>query len=140
MSAPYVSFTYFWNWLTISLVAEYVQLPTLSEPSAAIAALISSSVMSLLTIATCSCRLSRCRRGHRSTVPPLLATGALAGALAPPPVEGDAPLVHALATIRTNPASAPIVPNLLLRSPSSIRRTLLSGRPAPPRATPRTWR
>src|SRR4029078_3167675 len=47
MSAPYVSFTYFWNWLTISAVAEYVQLPTLTVPSAATAALTSASVMSL---------------------------------------------------------------------------------------------
>ena len=109
MSAPYVSFTYFWNWLTSSAVAEYVQLPTLTVPSAAIAALISSSVI-CVPIAE------------------------------PPPAAGDAVLLHALATTRTATASAPIVRNLLRATRSSIRRTLLSGRPAPPRATPRTWR
>src|SRR6188474_2029300 len=135
MSAPYVSFTYFSNWVTISLVAEYVQLPTFSEPSAAIAALISSSVMSLFTIATCFVPAAALPDGAALAVPPpVLAGGELA-----PPVEGDAPVVHPLATMRTRPASAPIVPSLLLRSRWSIRPTLLTGLPAPPRATRRTW-
>src|SRR6185503_20837114 len=137
MSAPYVSFTYFWNWLTISSVAEYVQLPTVSDPSAATAALISSSVMSLLTIATCFVPDAGLPAGEPlGAPPPVLA----AGELAPPPVLAAgvlAVLVHALATMRTAPASVPMVHNLLLRSRSSIRRTLLWGRPAPPRATPR---
>jgi hypothetical protein len=47
MSAPYVSFTYFWNWLTISAVAAYVQLPTFTVPSAATAVLTSASVIVL---------------------------------------------------------------------------------------------
>src|SRR5690349_12446833 len=53
MSAPYVSLTYFWNCLTNSSLAVYVQLPTTTLPSLAISALISSSVMSLLRIETC---------------------------------------------------------------------------------------
>src|SRR6187399_439040 len=109
MSAPYVSFTYFSNWVMISSVAEYVQLPTVSEPSAAIAALISSSVMSLFTIATCFVPAAALSDGAALDAPPPV----LAAGEAVPPVDGDAPLVHALATMRTRPASAPIVPSLL---------------------------
>src|SRR5262249_37719488 len=118
MSTPYVDFTYFWNWSTRTEFAEYVQLPTTTPASFWISALISSSVMSLLRIETCF-------------VPAAALAGALAGApglaageLPPPPVgDGVALLLHALATRSTAAPSAPIVPSLVLRSRSSIRRT-----------------
>src|SRR5262245_50538368 len=138
MSTPYVDFTYFWNWSTRTEFAEYVQLPTTTPASFWISALISSSVMSLLRIETCFVPAAAWLAGAPLAVPP---PGLAAGALAPPPVgDGVALLLHALATRSMAAASAPIVPSLVLRSRSSIRRTLLSGQPAPRRATPRTWR
>src|SRR3954452_5762034 len=53
MSAPYVVLTYCLNCLISSSLAVYVQFATTRVPSLATSALISSSVMSLLRIATC---------------------------------------------------------------------------------------
>src|SRR5436190_14050896 len=143
MSTPNFDFTYFWNWSTRTAFAEYVQLPTTTAPSFWISALISSSVMSLFRIETCFVPAAALA-GAALDPPPALAPPPVlaAGALAPPPVEVDglAPELHALATRSTEATSAPNAPSRLLRCRSSIRRTLLSGQPAPRRATPRTWR
>src|SRR3954464_12114344 len=91
MSAPYVVLTYCLNCLISSSFAVYVQLATTRVPSLATSALISSSVMSLLRIATC---LGPPAALALADAPPALALAALAlAALAL--ALGDAALVLA---------------------------------------------
>src|SRR5258705_5275569 len=125
MSAPYVALTYFWNWFTSSSVAVYVQLPTVRPPSLAIAALISSSVMSLFTIPTC-------------LVPAAVPVLAPAAELAPAAVLAPAPPVPVLAggelevpqappTNIPQKISVPIVPKGAARLVRCIALNLPSG-------------
>src|SRR5258705_8671108 len=117
MSAPYVALTYFWNWFTSSSVAVYVQLPTVRPPSLAIAALISSSVMSLFTIPTC-------------LVPAAVPVLAPAAELAPAAVLAPAPPVPVLAGGGRSFSHAPPA-----NTPSKIH--VPDGHPARARFVPR---
>src|SRR5262245_1065113 len=141
MSAPYVSFTYFWNWLTISAVAAYVQLPTVSVPSWAMAALISSSVMSLLRIATCFVAAAALAGALAAAALAGAVAGALvAGAFVAVPLVAVLPLLQAASTNTMDRASVAIAPRRNRGVRACIRRTLLLGRSARRLATPRTWR
>src|SRR6478735_5830929 len=112
-SASYVVLTYAWNCLTSSSVAAYVQLPTVSAPSALTAALTSSGVMSLLTIETWTV-------AEDAAALAAAEAGAVEAAVLGAAADGaatlgatDAPeLVHALAVRMTTPMSAAIVRSL----------------------------
>src|SRR4051794_14359109 len=117
MSAPYVVLTYCLNCLISSSLAVYVQFATTRVPSLATSALISSSVMSLLMIATC---LGPPAALGLADVAPVLADAlaALADALAALAL-GDAALALAAVLAAVLALAAPLAPGLDEQAPRS---------------------